>query len=363
MRKLVLLIAILVLTLNVLYLVERSPSQQQSYLHLVLGLLGGLITILAGCEAFANGVECVGRRLDLSHATAGGILAAVGTALPETAVPVIALVFGTPETRDHIAVGAILGAPFMLGTLAMFMLALSVVVDRFAGRRPEPILRVNSEALHREGLFFLLAMVGLIGISLLREHILNIAYACILVALYISFVHKTIRADSEDDEQYTETFYLNLLIGCPLRLRWALLQIGIGLLFIINGAHVFVQYLTAVSLKSGISPLILSLILTPVATELPEKFNSVTWTFKGKDTLGLANITGAMVFQSTIPVSVGLLFTEWHLSKLEFLNLILPAITMLLIFLYNRKARGRLPWWLLGLGGLFYGLYIYLALG
>ena len=55
----------------------------------------------------------------------------------------------------------------------------------------------------------------------------------------------------------------------------------------------------------GAAPLIMSLLITPIATELPEKFNSVLWIRQRKDTLALGNITGAMVFQSTFPVSVG----------------------------------------------------------
>ena len=58
----------------------------------------------------------------------------------------------------------------------------------------------------------------------------------------------------------------------------------------------------------------LSLIITPIATELPEKINSVIWVGQGKDTLALGNITGAMVFQSCFPVVFGMLFTEWDLQ-------------------------------------------------
>jgi Ca2+/Na+ antiporter len=61
----------------------------------------------------------------------------------------------------------------------------------------------------------------------------------------------------------------------------------------------------------GVEPLIISLVLAPFATELPEKANSFFWMRDGKDSLALGNITGAMVFQSTLPVSIGLGFTAW----------------------------------------------------
>lgn len=36
---------------------------------------------------------------------------------------------------------------------------------------------------------------------------------------------------------------------------------------------------------------------------------------QGKDILAVGNITGAMAFQSTIPVALGLLLTDWDLDR------------------------------------------------
>jgi cation:H+ antiporter len=56
-------------------------------------------------------------------------------------------------------------------------------------------------------------------------------------------------------------------------------------------------------------------VLAPIATELPEKLNSVLWAREGKDALALGNVTGAMVFQTTVPIAVGLAFTRWELDR------------------------------------------------
>ena len=84
------------------------------------------------------------------------------------------------------------------------------------------------------------------------------------------------------------------------------LQIGAAVLGIILGAELFVEEVQVLSVSLGAARCIVSLLITPIATELPEKFNSVLWVRQRKDTLALGNITGAMVFQSTFPVSVGL---------------------------------------------------------
>ena len=80
-----------------------------------------------------------------------------------------------------------------------------------------------------------------------------------------------------------------------------IIQLLVGLASMVGGAHLFVHELLSVAEHLGVSAIILSLILAPLATELPEKANSFFWVRDGKDALALGNITGAMVFQSTIP--------------------------------------------------------------
>ncbi|RMG70769.1 MAG: sodium:calcium antiporter, partial [Nitrospirae bacterium] len=171
------------------------------------------------------------------------------------------------------------------------------------------------------------------------------------------FFRVSLGHESLEDEDYTDRLHLSFFTGCPIRLRWIIGQVLLGLIFIIAGAHVFVEYLTVFSIKTGISSLVLSLLLTPVATELPEKFNSITWTIKGKDTIAIGNLTGAMVFQSTIPVAIGLSFTNWQLEATEYIN-IASTIVMSLILLFSLKENGRLPFWALLMGGGFYAFYI-----
>lgn len=96
---------------------------------MAIQLLAGLLTILIGAELFTNGVEWLGNRLGLSEGTVGNLLAAVGTALPESIIPLVAFISGNKEAM-HIGIGAILGAPFMLGTLAMFVTGFSAWVLR-----------------------------------------------------------------------------------------------------------------------------------------------------------------------------------------------------------------------------------------
>ena len=109
--------------------------------------------------------------------------------------------------------------------------------------------------------------------------------------------------------------------GKPLEPRgWAIAaQVIAGVLAILLGAVEFVDQIIRFSADAHLNPGVLSLILSPLATELPEKYNSVVWIRQGKDHLALANITGAMVFQSCIPVAIGLAYSPWHLTNPELL--------------------------------------------
>jgi cation:H+ antiporter len=146
---------------------------------------------------------------------------------------------------------------------------------------------------------------------------------------------------------------LKLTSGSTPHFILILLQVVGALSVMVAGAHTFVKSLERISAAFGMNPLLFALILAPAATELPEKFNSITWTWKGRDTLAIGNITGAMVFQSTFPVSVGLLFTNWELTGMALFSAIL-ALTSALIVLGEITFRKRVsPITLLLCGGLY----------
>ena len=82
-------------------------------------LLAALAVILFGAQLFTNGVEWIGEAFGLSEGAVGSVLAAIGTALPETLLPLIAILSGGSVAGDEIGVGAILGAPLVLRRLGL----------------------------------------------------------------------------------------------------------------------------------------------------------------------------------------------------------------------------------------------------
>jgi cation:H+ antiporter len=320
-------------------------------------LLASLVVILVSCEAFTNAIEWFGRRLDLAEGAVGSVLAAVGTAMPETLIPLVAILLSGGQAASHqIGIGAIVGAPFMLSTLALFVNGVAILFFHRTSQRALS-LTVNQKVLSRDLIFFLIVY----GLAVLSSYLPNALHwvrylvALGLLGFYGFYILWTLADEGKVGE---DLMPLHFARSHPRpRLQIITFQVIIGLLGIIGGAKLFVIYVEKLSLLLGTPPLTLSLIIAPIATELPEKFNSVLWVRRGKDTLAMGNITGAMVFQSAIPTTLGILLTSWVLDNQALLSATIAMASAAIILLVMR-LHGRLTARILLLGGLFYALFI-----
>lgn len=312
-------------------------------------LLIALLIILIGAETFTNALEHLGERLKISEGVTGSIFAAVGTALPETMVPVVAILStaSTQQVREEVGVGAILGAPLMLSTLALFLMAIFAIHKRGWSDEFHP----ERSGLKRDLSWFLLAYsLGMVAIFVPHEMAwLRGMIAISLVLLYFIYLMLTIRASAKlvaDGHGTTasEPLFLVRLLGrlrLPENLFTILLQLGIGLTLIILGAHGFVAGIEDLSLWLGISALTLSLLIVPVATELPEKVNSILWIRRRKDTLAFGNITGAMVFQGSLLPALGIMLTPWAPRAEVVSGVIITLVASVFLLLMLRRGRIR----------------------
>ena len=296
-------------------------------------LVGAFLLLLLGAEIFTNGIEWLGHRLGVSESATGSVLAAVGTALPETMIPVIAIVQQVTTggtAADEVGVGAILGAPFMLATIAMFLVGSSVLW--FRGRRQFGAeMHFNADSTRRDLSFFLVGYTLAFLTALVDDRLFHYAVGAVLVVLYLVYLWRSLRSGELIAHEGLDDLHLGLIVeetleplpgpwptkrhradpGVVLVVVQTLLALGI----IIGGAHLFVAEVQWASREVlGIPAAVVALLLAPLATELPEKFNSVLWISRDKDTLALGNITGAMAFQGTLPVTLGIVFTSWNLS-------------------------------------------------
>ena len=337
-------------------------------------LVVAFIVILVGAELFTNGIEWFGRKLELAEGAVGSVLAAVGTALPETMIPIIAILFATGEASHAVGIGAILGAPFMLATLAMFVTGVAVVVVA-RNRHTGDEMQVDTGVLAHDMRYFAIAYGIAIGAAFLPLEAVWLKWivAVVLIGIYAWYVKGHFEADPDVDASDLAPLRFRRLdraahradAAIP-RLRVVNLQVLAALGLIVLGAVFFVNAVEQLATQFNVDGTLLALVIAPIATELPEKFNSVIWIRQGKPTLAMGNITGAMVFQSTIPTVVALVFASnsWVVAEGSYVAFASAGIAFLSsAFIFIPMARrGVLRGRGLLVGGLFYLAYLVLVI-
>ena len=327
-------------------------------LYTLLFLVSVAVT-LGACALFTNGIEWLGKRFNLSEGAIGGVLAAIGTTLPETSIPIIAIFFGDSRAEAEVGLGAILGAPFMLTTLVIPILAILLMVYAGLGKRTASF-RLNYRDVKGDLSFFVVAYSVALACVFIPSRLAHAVAAVGLVGLYLYYVKLKF---SETDEEGSESGLEPLLFARKaVTPSFGLigLQGILGLAGLALGAHLFVLAAETIAGALSISPLILALLVAPLATELPEMSNSFLWLYRKKDRLAVGNVTGAIVFQGTIPVSIGLVGTDWTLAPTALITMVLAVAAA--TFLLAQAAWGALwrPWLLSGSAILYIGYVVYL---
>jgi cation:H+ antiporter len=328
-----------------------------SILLYIIMFVASVVVTLGGCTLFTNAIEWLGKRLKVPEGAVGSIFAAIGTTLPETSIPVIAIFFGTGQERTEVGLGAILGAPFMLSTLVLPILAGLLIVYARLGKRAAAF-NLDYREVRIDLQFFLVAYALAMACVFVSTPLIRYLVAGLLVALYGFYIRIKFASEHHGDASVDPLFFARraarpsyVLIG---------LQGTLGLLGLVGGAHLFVTAAKSLSIELNVSPLLLALLIAPLATELPEMSNSFLWLYQKKDTLAVGNVTGAMVFQGTFPVSVGLIGTNWNLSPMAMSTMGLALIAVGMSFVQLLWGGHWRPW-MLGLSALLYlGFTLYL---
>ncbi|OGW69449.1 MAG: hypothetical protein A3A88_00510 [Nitrospirae bacterium RIFCSPLOWO2_01_FULL_62_17] len=330
-------------------------------LWLAAGLfLASIVITLGACALFTNGIEWFGKRRNISEGAIGSVFAAVGTTLPETSIPLVAICFGTGKEGTEVGLGAILGAPFMLSTLVLPVLAFLLLLYARLGKR-EAAFKLDYHEVRVDLLFFLGAYAIALGCGFVASRPVHYLAAALLMASYVYYMRLKFSAAADGGSE------LEPLIFAPRRAVPSYVMIAVqgvvGLAGLAAGAHLFVTAAKSIAEVLHVSPLILALLIAPLATELPEMSNSFLWLYRKKDTLAVGNVTGAMVFQGTFPVSIGLIGTDWSLASSAMTTMGLALIAAgagVLQLLWGGHWR---PWLLGGGVALYLGytasLYLY----
>ncbi len=311
----------------------------------ILVLLGCAVAIYFSSELFVNAIEWLGSRLKMGEIAVGSVLAALGTALPESIVTLIA-VLGNSKEEDGIAMGAALGGPLVVGTLAYSVTGFLLLRNKFRAaaqgqsesHASNSLKGVDLIRLAADQRWFLIFFVAKVSLGLVAFAIKPWC-GVLFFAAYAAFVRRELRATGSAS-QAQDLEPLTFQSRRPAPALYAILaQTGLSLGVVYFAAHLFVDQLQWTGRALGLPATTVALLLSPVATELPEIMNAVIWVRQGKVQLALANISGSMMVQATVPTGIGLLFTPWKFDT----PILLAGIATLITVVYLQflvRARG-----------------------
>lgn len=339
---------------------------------LIFSIIILLYLITVFCEIFTNAVEHLGIYYKIQDGALGSIFAAVGTALPETILPLIA-VFGAYITGSSIDLGkeigkgAILGSPFMLSSLAFFLVAFWVCIMSFAKKRSYD-MNIDTIFFRRDLKFFAIAYTIGIMTVFIPHRLLQITIGLMLLVYYMIYAVRTIKKHSCCDGEYCEnkceelTFFKIIRADEKYRVYLIFIQFFVSILGLVISSHFFVENIKEIASILGISAMIISLFLAPVATELPETINGMVWSSQNKDILAVSNITGAMVFQACIPMAIGIFFTNWTFSFEAAVNVLSVYFAFCILLFASRKQNNVISSKVLLLSSIPYLFYLLFSL-
>jgi cation:H+ antiporter len=313
-----------------------------------VGFALSLVLIIVASELFTNAVEWAGYRLKLGSGATGSLLAALGTSLPESTVPVVALIAGAHDA-DAVAMGAVIGSPMLLLGVGMGITGLAVMV-----RRRRPRLEVGTAHARRDilvflGAFSVISAVAAIGLP----RPVRIVFGLALVVGYALYV-RSVLSSGEPEENMPEPLHFlrwdaDRTAG-PIAITLQLL-VSIGLLIL--ASTIFVSAISSLADVLHLDALTVAVVLAPVATELPETLNSVLWVRSDDDVLAFGNVAGSSVFQACLLGALGLCFTTWDVGRNGIISMVATLVTatyLATLFWRRGSARGQLlalavvPW-------------------
>ena len=311
--------------------------------HVVL-LVGCAVTIYLACEWFVNAIEWLGVRLKVGHLAVGTILAAAGTALPESVVTLVAALFAGAAHGDDIAVGAALGGPLVVGTLAYAVTGAMLLGRRRTSRPLAELDGTDTAKLARDQTWFLAIFVVKVALGL-------VAFAFkpwlgwLFFAVYALYFWRELSATGDAGAGH-DLEPLAFQRGRRTPTTTAVVgQTVVTVVVIFAASQLFVAQLEWAGPAVGLPSVVVALLLSPLATELPEIMNAIIWVRQGKTHLALANISGAMMIQATVPSGIGLLLTPWRFDT----PLLLAAVATMASVVYllslmrtHRITAGRL---------------------
>jgi len=315
-------------------------------------ILVGAIAVIVGGLLFTRSIEYLASRLGLTTSLVGAVISPILTSLPELTVIVVALLHGG-LSGSEISIGTVIGEPFMASTIIYPMLIIVALLSYLRGRRERPYLSPG-----REVVIPFIVFTALFPFVLVPHYIrtlpLRYAIGILLISSYVIYViTMSKRGMLIEHEEHGSVIFSKFLKKTSLA---ASIQLIISVSLIYFGSELLVNGVIFLSKMFRIDPQLLSIVIVPSVSALPESVVGLHWAYQGKDTLAIESIVGEKVLYSTFYPGMTLMVTDWVLKFSAIFCVIVTVLVSLSMIYYI--YRGKIGYEIAGIGLAGYVIYV-----
>lgn len=280
----------------------------------------------------------------------GRTLLSVATTLPEIAIVVYAAAGGFYGT----AIGAGLGSNLLMMTLGLAVMLL-VATTRLS-KAPLKGLDVSTFKLDK---MFLIATAGISALLFLDgyDFIDGIVFSGLFGAYLVMALAEMRQEKKKEKIANGHTIEGRKLVEVGeekpsnKQMLKAALAFAAGTAGIFFGAGPFIDSLQGFSLEVGVSVIVLAVIISPIAGEMPEKISMILLARKGAAgaSIAVANVLGSKILNNTLLLAIAVFGAMYHggfgavieaTEILEYQIILVTAVTFAAVGMMFKKTIG-----------------------
>ncbi len=281
----------------------------------LLGMLFWLAELIVASFLLSYGVEHLS--VKLGGRFVGRTLMSIATTLPEIAI----VVFAASEGSFGVAIGAGLGSNMLMMTLGLSLMLL-VATTRLSSA---PLKGIDVSKFKLDKLFLILtaissALLFIDGYNYIDGFIFSGFFGAYLVFAFREMKEERKELLSkppvavEPVDKDTESPRLQSGEKSRVSIARATVIFVVGTVGIFFGAGPFIQSLQGFAVESGVSAVVLAVVISPIAGEMPEKVSMVILARKGElgASIAVANVLGSKILNNTLLLAVAVFGAMAH---------------------------------------------------
>ncbi|MDE1842746.1 MAG: sodium:calcium antiporter, partial [Thaumarchaeota archaeon] len=257
----------------------------------ILVLLGWLGELIFASWLLSDGAEHLAERW--GGRFVGRTLLSMATTLPEIGIVVAAAKDGS----YGVALGSALGSNLFMMTFGLAIML--IIATTKLSKAPEKFIDVKEFGLDK--IFLVLTAVAGAILFVDGYDVLDGIFFSGMFAVYLAFAFREMKR-----EKKIIPLEKNLHEGSQVKPKKhfarAMVLFVAGTIGIFVGAEPFVHALEGVSVDLGVSIVVLAVIVSPIAGEMPEKISMILLARKGAGgaSIAVANVLGSKILNNTL---------------------------------------------------------------